>query len=92
MENEKELILNDLTSKIKEVTENTNYAYSENNLYVIEQMLNLYKETFPNFNWTYDEETGVLTAKPIVNIYPIDIIVKRKEDEDESCSGVLSRL
>ena len=84
MEGKKELILNELMSKIKDVAENTNFAYPANNLYVTEQIQKLYKEKFPNFDWIYNDETGVLTAKPIVNIYPIDIIVSRKEDNNES--------
>jgi hypothetical protein len=84
MENEKELILNELMSKIKEVAENTNFAYPTNNLYVTEQIQNLYKEKFPNFDWTYNEETGVLEGRPVVTMFPIDIIVSRKEDNNES--------
>ena len=84
MQDEKELFLNELMSKIKEVTEYTNSAYPANNLYVTEQIQKLYKEKFPNFDWTYNEETGVLEGRPVVTIFPIDIIVSRKEDENES--------
>lgn len=84
MENEKDLCLIKLSATIKEIAENTNFAYSETALQLDEQIQNEFKGKFPNFDWVYNEETGVLTAKPVVSIYPIDIIVSRKEDENES--------
>lgn len=84
MKYEKELILNELMSKIKEGAENTNFAYAELTLQLAEQIQNEFKEKFPNFDWTYNEETGVLAGRPIVTMFPIDIIVCRKEDENES--------
>ena len=47
-------------------------------------LYNEFKELFPNFDWVYNEETGVLEGRPVITIFPIDIIVRRKEDEDES--------
>ena len=84
MEDEKDLYLIKLSATIKEVAENTNFVYSETTLQLDEQIQNEFKEKFPNFDWVYDEETGVLTAIPIVTMFPIDIIISRKEDEDES--------
>lgn len=84
MGNERELILNKLMSKIEEVVKNTNFAYPTNNLYFTKQVQNEFKEKFPNFDWVYNEETGVLEGRPIVSIYPIDIIISRKEDKNES--------
>ena len=84
MEDEKELFLNELMSKIKEVAEYTNFAYPANNLYFTKQIQDEFKELFPNFDWVYNEETGVLEGKPVVTIFPIDIVVCRKEDEDEN--------
>lgn len=80
----KELFLIKLSAKIKEVAEYTNFAYPANNLYFTKQMQDEFKEKFPNFDWVYDEETGVLEGKPIVTMFPIDIIVCRKEDVNES--------
>lgn len=84
MEDEKDLCLIKLFATIKAVAENTNFTYSETTLQLDEQIQNEFKEKFPNFDWVYDEETGVLTAIPIVTMFPIDIIVCRKEDKDES--------
>jgi len=84
MEDEKDLCLIKLFATIKAIAENTNFAYSETTLQFGEQIQNKFKEKFPNFDWAYNEETGVLTAIPIVTTFPIDIIVSRKEDEDES--------
>lgn len=84
MKNEKDLYLIKLFATIKEITENTNFAYPETTLQLDEQIQNEFKEKFPNFDWVYDEETGVLTAIPIVTTFPIDIIVSMKEDKNES--------
>ena len=84
MGNEKDSYLIKLFATIKAITENTNFAYPETTLQLDEQIQNEFKEKFPNFDWVYDEETGVLTAIPIVTTFPIDIIVSMEEDKDES--------
>ena len=80
MGNEKDLYLIKLFATIKEITENTNFAYPETTLQLDEQIQNEFKEKFPNFDWVYNEETGVLEGRPVVTIFPIDIIVCKKED------------
>ena len=84
MEDKKDLCLIKLFATIKGVAENTNFTYSETTLQLDEQIQNEFKEKFPNFDWVYDEETGVLTAIPIGTMFPIDIIISRKEDKNES--------
>ena len=48
MKYEKELILNELMSKIKEGAENTNFAYAELTLQLAEQIQNEFKEKYFN--------------------------------------------
>lgn len=84
MEDEKDLCLIRLSATIKEIAENTNFAYPANNLYFTKAVQNEFKEKFPNFDWVYDEKTGVLEGRPVVTMFPIDIIVSRKEDSNES--------
>lgn len=84
MENEKDLCLIKLFAQIKEIAENTNFAYPATTLYFTKQIQDEFKELFPNFDWVYNKETGVLEGRPVVTTFPIDIIVSRKEDNNES--------
>ena len=80
MKDEKDLCLIKLFTKIKEIAEDTNFAYPATTLYFTKQIQDEFKELFPNFDWVYNEETGVLEGRPVVTIFPIDIIVCKKED------------
>lgn len=84
MKDEKDLCLIKLSATIKEIAKNTNFAYPATTLYFTKQIQDEFKELFPNFDWVYNEETGVLEGRPVVTVFPIDIIISRKEDEDES--------